>query len=70
MVEIDAKNTTRNKRNFKIRKRGCMPNLQGASPIYRDDGGNSYEAWMIDRGRLGRATSWEGRNPQSRVGRQ
>ena len=31
-----------------------MPNLRGASPVGRDDGGRSYAAWAVGRGRPGR----------------
>ena len=33
--------------NFKLTGRGCVPNLQGASPVGRVRGGNSYAAQII-----------------------
>ena len=41
-VETSAGNTEEDI-NFEIRGRGeCMPNLRGASPVGRDEGGRSY----------------------------
>ena len=47
----------------KIMRRGCVPNLWGASPVGCDEGGRSYTTQMVSKGRpkwqrRGRAESW------------
>ena len=37
---------------FKLKRRGCVPNLQGTSLVGRDEGGRSYVTQMGSRGRL------------------
>ena len=39
---------------FKVRGRGCVPNLRGASPVSRDGDGRSYGARMVGKGRPNR----------------
>ena len=41
-----------------------MPNLQGASPVGRDEGGRSYVAQAVGRSRPGQSMLWDGGNPQ------
>ena len=43
--------------NFKLKKRGCVPNLRGTSPIVCDVGGYSYAARANSRGEHNQATS-------------
>ena len=35
---------------FKVRRRGRVPNLWGANPVDRVEGGRSYAARMVGRG--------------------
>ena len=36
---------------LRSKERGCVPNLQGASPVGREDGGRSYVARSVSSGR-------------------
>ena len=35
----------------KVMRRGCMPNLRGASPVGHDEGGCSYATQMVGKAR-------------------
>ena len=41
-------------KELQIKERGCVPNLQGASPVGCDDGNRPYAARTDGRGRPGR----------------
>ena len=45
------------KSKFEVKRNGCMPILQGISPVGRDDGGRSYAALASGRSRSRLATS-------------
>ena len=47
-------------KDFKLRRRGHVPNLRGAIPVGRVKGGHSYVARTVSRRRSGQATSWNG----------
>ena len=49
-VETSAGNTERNI-VLQRKERGCKPNLRGASPVGRDEGGRSYATHTVSRGR-------------------
>ena len=34
---------------FKVKGRGCVPNLQGVSPVDRDRGDRLYVIWAVGR---------------------
>ena len=36
---------------FKVKRRGCVPNLRGASPVGRGEGGYLYTARTVGRSR-------------------
>ena len=38
-------------KELQFKKRGCMPNPRGASPVSRDVGDRSYMARMVGSGR-------------------
>ena len=50
----------------KVMRRGCVPNLRGASPVGRDEGGRSYATQTVGKGR----PKWrrEGRAESSTLG--
>ena len=48
-------------KNFEVKRRGCVPNLQGASLVGCDEGGRLYTARTVGRSGPGLVTSWGNR---------